>query len=330
VKILHITPHLGGGVGTVICDWMKKDNNNKYVVASLDSINPKSLMSLVQSRTPYISNAGKASYTLNRLIVKSDVVILHYWPHPLIKELLSHSLPFCRMAIWCHNNSIYTGAELNYPDVWIDTSPIQGHGKYIWSTGDMGRFLEIKPKAHEGFNIGYVGTISYKKIHPEWYPMCEEIKRRIPEARFTFIGENLTAVQGSDWMTFTGKVDDVTPYLAEFDVFGYPLRPDHYGTAEQVLGEAMAAGVVPVVMDNECEKTIIMDAITGFICRSGKEYIKKIERLYYIKPQRDFVSKEARHRASYLYSLDTMISQWNDVFESMMRNPKKSRGTLLL
>ena len=28
MNILHITGHLGGGIGTVICDWMKKKDKN--------------------------------------------------------------------------------------------------------------------------------------------------------------------------------------------------------------------------------------------------------------------------------------------------------------
>ena len=47
-----------------------------------------------------------------------------------------------------------------------------------------------------------------------------------------------------------GKIDNIEPYLAVFDIFAYPLNPNHYGTAEQVLQEAMAAGVVPVVFNN--------------------------------------------------------------------------------
>jgi hypothetical protein len=44
MNILHITPHLGGGVGTVIMDWIEKDNPeecDKHNIMCLDYLNPK-------------------------------------------------------------------------------------------------------------------------------------------------------------------------------------------------------------------------------------------------------------------------------------------------
>jgi glycosyltransferase involved in cell wall biosynthesis len=123
-------------------------------------------------------------------------------------------------------------------------------------------------------------------------------------------------------ITYTGKVDDVAPYLAEIDVFGCPLRPDHYGTCEQVLGEAMAAGVVPVVMDNPCESEIVISGVTGLISHNEKEYVNNIVDMSL--GLRHLHTKECRNRAETLYSIDTMIQQWNDVFNELMEKPKVS------
>jgi glycosyltransferase involved in cell wall biosynthesis len=325
MKILHITPHLGGGVGTVIMDWLKKDRSHSHRIVCLDYANEKAQRWSIDNGK---SLEWNARYACNVLIKYSDIVVIHYWDHPMLKKLLSKPFPPCRLVIWCHNNSTYTDTEVSFPDLWLDTSPIQGNGGFIWSTGDISRFLEIKPKAHEGFNIGYIGTIDYKKMHPQWARMSSEIAARIPEARFTVIGDNNHGFQNDGIFTFTGKVDDVAPYLAEMDVFGYPLRIDQYGTCEQVLGEAMAAGVVPVVMNNPCEREIIFDSISGVVCSSGEEYIHWVEALYHDHARRSFMQKEAKHRASYLYSIDTMISKWNDVFNDMMKQPKRERSPL--
>ena len=38
---------------------------------------------------------------------------------------------------------------------------------------------------------------------------------------------------------FTGLVENVVPIYEQLDVLGYPLNPNHYGTGEQVIREAM-------------------------------------------------------------------------------------------
>ncbi len=173
--------------------------------------------------------------------------------------------------------------------------------------------------------MGYVGTVDWKKLHPNFIQMCIAIN--IPDVRFTIIGENNTLICG-DKFVFYGKVDDVAPYLAEMDVFGYPLRSDHYGTCEQVLGEAMAAGVVPVVMSNPAEKLIVANGITGFIVHDEKDYVSCIEYLYRTPMMRDLMAHNARLKAETIYSIDTMIGKWNKVFEEMMEKPKKEREPL--
>jgi len=329
MKILHITPHLGGGVGTVICDWMGRDEKQGYhIIASLDTINPKASKQLYEEGVVGVHCMGlqKNYHILDWLICESDIIIVHYWDHPMLADLLSRPLPDCRMVFWCHKNIPYSQSELSYPDVWIDTSPIQGHGKYIWSTGDISRFLEIKKAAHKGFNIG---TVVSPKLHPRFRDMCEEIKKRIPDARFTCLGDHNEKTVYPEYFKFTGKVDDVAPYLAEMDVFFYPLRGDHYGTGEQVLGESMAAGVVPVVMDNPCERSIISNFYDGYIAHDTNQAINHIiSFLLKTNYGREVVGARARNSAINLYSLDTMVFQWNDVFDSMMSKTKSERRVL--
>ena len=335
MKVLHITPHLGGGVGSVIMGWMSKVTGHSIIC--LDYANPKTKEASKIMGFPLADNMASAPQIINQQIRIASIVVVHYWDNKMLADLLSRPLPACRMVFWCHKNIPYTDQELHYPDVWIDTSPIQGHGKYIWSTGGVSRFLEIKPKAHEGFNIGYIGTVDYKKLHPLFPQICFQICETIHDARFTIVGENtlpsITMAGFGDRFNFTGKVDDIAPYLAEMNVFAYPLRPDHYGTCEQVLGEAMAAGVVPVIMDNPTERTICTPDKKGFPsgikCRYEDEYPKAIKWIYEHPELRKKYSDNCRTRAKELYSLDTMISAWNNVFDSMMSNPKTPKKGML-
>ena len=334
MKILHITPHMGGGVGTVIMGWMEKvttHNDYNHQVFCMDFINIK--VDVWADQTGFPLYCTTISF-LKDEIEQADIVLVHYWDHPKLAELFSQPIPDCRMVFWCHQNFPVPQNELNYPDLFLDVSPVQGHGRHIWSTGGVNRFLAIQPKEHKGFNVGYVGTVDWKKIHPRFLDMCNDIMEDIPNVRFIIVGTNhLIDTQKPFYgnlgkkLIFTGQVDDVAPYLAEMDVFGYPLRPDHYGTSEQVLGEAMAAGVVPVVMDNHAERLIIRERFDeGYVANTPEKYIQLITALSAGSAGRSVVARNARNRAKILYSLDTMIRKWDEVFTEMMKQPKRKRN----
>ena len=330
MKILHITPHLGGGVGTVIIDWMVKIRGKDNAVLCLDTMNDKAKDALGKLKMAHGWNQRYMYEAINRFITESDVVLVHYWDHPMLEKWLAGDLPECRLAFWCHKNFSIPDRDLMYPDRFIGTSWIQDVSEHIWSTGNMERFLKIKPKPHEGFNIGYAGTVDYKKLHPEFLDICKKIKRKIPEAHFAIVGEDKISGLGSGIsaidpdFTFTGKIDDVAPFLAEMDVFAYPLRPDHYGTCEIALGEAMAAGVVPIVMDNPAERVIC--GPVG--AKSETEFIRMVEMLYQVPEFRQCLSPMVRDNARRIYSIGHMIATWEQVFQEMMQKPKTKHGRI--
>jgi glycosyltransferase involved in cell wall biosynthesis len=247
---------------------------------------------------------------------------VHWWDNPSLEKLLARQLPPSRMVFWCHKRYNVPDKYLTYPDRFLGVSPIQGHGDSIWSTRGMADFLKIERDNTKGFNVGYAGTVDYKKMHANIIDLSEQVN--VPDVHFYFCGKNNIDTPQSSRFIFTGE-SDMLQYYPKFDVLGYALRPDHYGTCEQVLGEAMAAGIVPVVMDNEAEGMIVEDGVTGFISYTEDEYVENIEHLYH-KPQlRAWMSTNARRAASQIYNLDMMVIQWNNLFENMMKEPKKER-----
>jgi glycosyltransferase involved in cell wall biosynthesis len=333
MKVLHVTPHLGGGIGTVLMDWMDKVYGEHEIVVldnQIKEMRGRRWVTFNSGTHPVLIAGATMDYNerVSSLIHHADIVLVHYWDHPMLADLFAVPLPDCRMVWWCHKNIKYSQRELDYPDLWIDTSPIQLNGRYIWSTGDISRFLNLQPKPHNGFNVGYIGTVDFKKLHPNFFDMCNEIDKNIPNVHFIVVGENNIGGHNGSLFTFIGKVDDVAPYLAEMDIFSYPLRPDHYGTSEQVLGEAMAAGIVLVVMGNPCEMLIVKHGGNGFVATTEADYVAHIQYLYNHPIRRRALSNAATIDAKKLYSIDTMIQKWNDVFEEMMEKPKTSRKPL--
>ena len=324
MKVLHVTPHLGGGIGTVAMAWL--DRVKGHTVACLDFVNNKVRAYLSGKEFFIFGHMIENLVFLRKLIEEADIVVVHYWDSSFLKRLFAEDLPESRMVFWVHKNYWVKPEIAAYPDLILGVSPIQQFDNFIWSCGDVGRFLQIEPKEHKGFNVGYIGTVDFKKIHPEFLGMCEAIQ--VPGIHFTIVGENNIGGINNDKFTFTGKVDDVAPYLAGLDVFGYPLRANHYGTAEQVIGEAMCAGIVPVCMANPAERTIVDDHHNGFLANDEAEYIARIEWLANHPIQRKVMGERARRDAGAIYEIDYMVKAWEGVFERLMCQPKTKKGTL--
>lgn len=323
MRILHLTSHLGAGLGTVIMDWVKKENARepyKHEILCLDYANEKAQRWAEENDIPMGWNKvePKTRFILYESIADADIVVLHFYDHPMIYELLSWTLPPCRMVAWCHKNFVVPKKYLRYPDLFLDTSPIQGHGKHIWSTGNMDRFLNLEKKEHEGWNVG---TILSPKLHANFTDICERIKK---VNKFIFLGDHNPNRSYPEYFNFVGKVDDVAPYLAEMDIFLYPLKETHWGTCEQALGEAMSAGIPVVAMNNRAEREIIRHTYTGYLAQDEQGCVEGVEWILTFPGVYRHLQKNGRERAQILYDHDKMISQWNQVFEEMM----KSRKTL--
>jgi glycosyltransferase involved in cell wall biosynthesis len=352
--VLHITPHLGGGVGRVLLNYFLKTKDDPYFahkIACLDYAN--------QEATDALKNIGlelsdKMSFQKEKLlgdIAEADIVIIHWWNHPLLYDfLVREQLPPCRLIIWSHNSGFYppgvfTDKILNYPDLFVFTTPASFKTKevknlsgkqeknlrVVWSTAGVEYVRSVEPKKHAGFNIGYIGTVDYAKIHSNFLKICNKIN--IPDVKFIVCGgpsekefrEETKKMGIAEKFDFTGQVARITEYLSIFDIFGYPLSPYHYGTCDQSLAESMAAGVVPVVLQNRMEKYMVKDGITGIVAKSEKDYIKAIQKLYKNKKLRDSLSKNARLHALDFFSADKMVREWEVIFKEISLIPKASK-----
>ena len=315
MKILHITPHLGGGVGSVLLRYLK-DNDHK--ISCLDYANHRATKQL-----------GSRLVGLDK-IEWADIVVIHFWNHPLLYDfLVREELPPCRIAMWSHVSglhqpNIFTEKLLSYPDLFILSTPISlavaPGRRIIWSTNGP-EF--VAPKYHEGFNVGYIGTVDYSKLHPMFLKMCLEISSKIPEAYFTVCGDSERMRLGR--IEFKGWVDNVYDYLARMDIFGYPLQPNHYGTCDQALAEAMMCGVIPVVFDNPMELTMVEHMETGIVVDSEGDYVSAVVELYSNETLRNRLSRNAMNYAEETFSLDRFKKAWENVFEELISIPKTIR-----
>ena len=333
IKILHITTHLGGGVGDTILGYLSVSGHYNEVVSLGYSFDYRKK----QIKVPYYDNMNNKHEEIIKMIPDFDVILIHWWNHPLLYDfLVRNKLPPCRLIIWSHNSglyppNIYTKKIVEYPDVLVFTSPLSYKiknviesktKKYnIWSTGGIEKYLKEERQPHEGFVVGYVGTIDYAKMHPSFLKMCYNIN--IPDIEFYVIGNaNLIKNEARGRFHFPGFVHELGHYYSFMDVFGYPLNPHHYGTCDLVLQMAMAAGAVPVVLGNPMELTIVEHMKTGLVANNEKEYVEAIEMLYNNPTLRKELSINARKEAKKRFSLNRLNEEWNVVFNEIMKLDK--------
>jgi L-malate glycosyltransferase len=354
ISILHITPHLGGGVGRVLLGYLERAKENTsftHRVACLDYANENASDILKNINVKLSDKMSGKKKSLLKMITEADIVLMHWWNHPLLYDFLVRAkLPPCRLILWSHTSgfnppAVFTEKILNYPDRFIFTTPVsfiskearklsEKQKKYlgtIWSTGGLDHVKSVKPKKHKGFNVGYIGTVDYAKIHHNFLKICSKIK--IPNVKFIVCGgsnekeikREAEKMGMGHKFKFTGQISDIVKYLEIFDVFGYPLAPYHYGTCDQVLQESMAAGIVPVVFANRMEKYMVKDGVTGLVAKNEAEYIKAIEKLYHNKDLRNKMSENARKYALETFSIEKTVADWEKIFTGLLAKPKIGR-----
>ena len=111
---------------------------------------------------------------------------------------------------------------------------------------------------------------------------------------------------------FCGETAEPAAALSEADIFFYPLQPDHYGTAENALIEAMSLGLTPVVLNNPAEMAIVRDGETGFVAQSTEECVSLLQMLLLLPELREKISRNviryvAETRTPAHSALDFMI-----------------------
>ena len=334
-NILHITPHLGGGIGTVLLNWLTYDKSNRHSVITLDYANQKGTDICKENNIELFSQLP-----VNEIIPKiesADISVIHFWNHPLLYDfLIRNNLPKSRIIFWSHISGakppyVFNTKLLDLCEKFVFTNQISH--KYmpkssklscILSTGGTERFENLKKEAHEGYFAGYIGTVDFAKMHP-----CYAETLAKTDADKIFIvggGKNADNFKSfSPRFEVTGKIDDVGEILKKLDVFAYLLNPDHYGTGEQVLQEAMSAGVVPVVLNNPCEMSLVKHMETGLIAENPDEYIEYINLLKKDIKLRETLSQKAKTFAQDNFSLKNLTANWNRVFDEVIKLPKTEK-----
>lgn len=248
------------------------------------------------------------------------MVLVNYWNHPLLaRALLTANWSSSRVVFWFHNSGLSephiihdhivrlamkvlftSSSSLKAPNLekFISCSP--DRFGVVHSTSDLRAWRAIGAKRTR-FNATkrglYLGTVAYSKMHPH----SAQIFAQLSKTGFT-----IDIVGGPDQLRFQhdvhnlggeiqvhGQVNDVLKFYEHADYFFYPLRRGHFGTGEQVILEAMVAGLPVIAFDNPAETAIIEHGESGFLAESVNDFVQKACRLADDKLLREKLSLNA-------------------------------------
>lgn len=353
MRILHITAHMGGGAGNAISTIIINDTQDMQRLISLQC----------SEKRQYVEKCKECGAKVwenpdNNSIVEqlkwADVVILHWWHHPLTYEFLinlSGKIPI-RMVLWAHISGccypvLREQFALKFDQIFFTTpysfentewseqgrEHIKNKASVVYGIGqlDSGIFRQKRHIKKEKFVIGYVGTLEKSKLHPEYVEFCVEISKRISDCLFLMVGDN----ERADWLIkeikeremedrfqFTGYRNDVSSEFKKMDVFAYPLNPKHFGTTENVILEAMLSGLPVILLDQNTEKYIIKNGENGYLVRTKEEYAKVIYELYCDADKRNRIGDAARQYVEKQYRIDKNVLSFRVGLLRVMSEPK--------
>lgn len=300
IKILHITPHLGGGVGKALSGLAEESKNSEFehIFICLDNPKRQEFVNKIHRRANQIIICP--SYKeLEELIIKSDIVQLEYWNDNTILDnyLKNIKVPISRFIVWYHNNGLYGNMPIQLilsSDIFLFTSECSWESEQIkklinenksikdklgvvYSCGNFSELPDAYVRKHsqdlndtfksDDIHAGFFGNL--RKLHHNFIDYIN-----VAGLDIKIVGDidNNTSIIEKYGIRSTGYVANIADELCSLNILIYLLDPKHFGTTENALLEAMYMGIVPIVLNNSPEKYIVQDKKTGFIVRSIEEF----------------------------------------------------------
>ncbi len=349
MKILHIAPHLGGGVGkahSALCAASSADIQRHYVL--LEPPRDLRFFERMQAAGAHITVAPDFS-TIAHLASEADIVQVEWWNHPRIYECLCcANLPAMRTVFWSHVSGLHapyipTGL-FAAADCFLLTSSCSLDAPNIAALPEEARQrIEIANSAvgfasHERVaadtpsapQVAYLGTVDFSKMSPETFEVIDAVD--VPEFTVSIWGavdpagevaHRAAAMRAPERVSFKGHVIDPRAILAEAGIFLYLLQPHHFGTAENALVEAMSLGWAPLVFANPAETAIVRHGETGFV---EKDAAAACRRLAWMMRHPEAVARIGRQAAAEIAGTRTaeaIADTFDRVYRSALSREKK-------
>ncbi len=353
IKVLHITPHLGGGVGKALLELAEAaevgnpDIQNSFLL--LERPEKTQFMDTILRLGCPVNIAPEAEGIAD-LLSSADIVQLEWWNHPpTLKLLCGGNLPAIRLVVWCHVSGLHSPIIppelIKAAERFLFTSacsygsrtvldldvPFRDKLGVVSSGGGLGQLPQRHRDPSEPLRAGYVGSLNFSKLNPRYVEFLAAVS--VPHFQVRLIGDVLNRELLLDQCRHHGKpglldirgyTTDIVEELSSINVLAYLLNPRHYGTAEIALLEAMAMGVVPVVLDNPAEKAIVENDVTGLVVHSPREFAEAIDWLAANPRERVKMGAQAARFVRETFSAKRMSDLLSEHYSRAMSSGKRA------
>lgn len=322
MNVLHITAHLGGGVGKAHSSLCGADSSSiKRSYLLLETPRDPGYVDLLRQLGADVMVAPDRE-TISSLAAMADIVQVEWWNHPRLYECLCEtSWPAMRTLFWSHISGISApflptrllsggdqfvfSSECSFAAPNVAALPRQTREKFRVVNSGFGLPSRIVDDGRRRSNaISYLGTVDFVKMSPDIFRVADEAGT--PEAPVRLWGEvsplsdvarTAATMKDPRRVRFMGQTGDPADVFAQTRIFLYLLQPQHLGTGENALTEAMSCGCVPVVFNNPAEAAIVENGRTGFVVNSAAE---ATERLGWMMQNPDAVEEMGRRAAEWI------------------------------
>lgn len=319
MKILHITPHLGGGVGkahAAISGALPEVVDQTFLL--LERPRDRSHVDVIEATGARVIVADDLDQ-VTQLAREADIVQFEFWNHPRLFECLGRcDFPAMRCVFWSHISGLFkpviqpglieaasrfaftTEASLSIPSV--AALPQAAKRKIAVVNSGFGFSDAPRRSRSRAGNpaIAYLGTVDFVKMHPGFFDAIDQLVGgdiRVPVwGAVDPAGEvalRAQAMRHPERIQFRGWTAEPALALSQADIFFYPLRADHYGSAENALIEAMSLGLTAIVLNNPAETAIIRDGETGFVAHSIEDCVSLLQMLLLLPELRERIAQDA-------------------------------------
>lgn len=293
MRVLHLTTHLGGGVGRALAGLVassRLEGSFQHDIVCVDTLEKDLFANAIRDMGGRVDVCPPVQ-VLHQAMATADIVHVEFWNHPAILGTLAavpDDLPM-RLVVWCHVSGLGTPtvprALVLAAHRFVATSPCTLDASSIRSLPKEARLRVSAIPSAGGFSgprvqrpirqgplrMGYIGSLQLSKMHLDWVRLVAALDPQVPVRIF---GDPIRRAQMEEearhlghphLLQFEGFVSHIQTIHGELDVMPYLLNPHHYGTNENALLEAMAAGIVPIVWNNPAEVAIVRHGHTGFV-----------------------------------------------------------------
>jgi len=351
IKVLHLAAHAGGGVGKALSGLavgsaaVCHDISHSFVF--FERQEKPHFVEMIAGCGCGVSIAPRPA-ELKQLIEGADIVQLEFWNHPLtLQALCSRDLPAMRLLVWCHSSGLYNPA--------IPTTLFSAAERFLFTSScsyESESVRKLSPEVCErlgvvsssgGFDglplpaessgrlaLGYLGSLNFAKLHPQYVDYLAAVDE--PDLTVRLIGdltnreileEHAARIGRVGMFEFSGYTTDIAAELKTINVLAYLLNPEHYGTTENALLEAMAVGIVPIVLDNPAERRIIENHRTGLVVSTPGEFAEAVKWLSQNPLERHTIGQQAAATVRSRFAVGKMVSSLNGHYQQLVQLKKR-------